>query len=62
MENWKILLIILGTVLLIVKIWEIKKKRKEKDWLLFEETKGFGDNIQKRKFALNRITGEKKYY
>ena len=64
MEIWQIVLIIAGIMVFLFIIFRIirRKKKKEKKWLIFEEEKGINGDIQKRRYALNKKTGERKYF
>ena len=55
--------IILGIVILVLLFILFKKylqRRKEKEWLMFEDVWGTNNNLQKQKYAIHRKTGERR--
>lgn len=55
--------VVLGIAILILLFIVFKKylqRRKEKEWLMFEDVWGTNNNLQKQKYAINRKTGERR--
>ena len=60
MENYQIIsLIIVGLILLYLLLKKFKRKKK-KNWLIFQEEKGIEPNLKRTRFALNKFTGERR--
>ena len=61
MEAWEIItLIIWGVIALVIIISKIKKRKKEKEWLLFQNTRGDSNNPKTSFYAINKKTKERK--
>ena len=59
MESWQtITLILWGAIALVVIISKIRKRKKEKEYLLFEKTMGDSNHPEKSYFAVHKKTKE----
>ena len=47
-------------ILLFIVFKKYLQRRKEKEWLMFEDVWGTNNNLQKQKYAINRKTGERR--